>query len=207
MKQLSRVLIALFIMLVFSGHGGYANDTELTPAQQEAVKKAVEQYLQEKVGAPPPAAAAGAPPSVGGVTGGGKRLQELAVPRTPGEKYGSTMQGSGGLIYARPFVASPKAIVGGYTSIFYFNRTNDGTASFFDGLRTVPFIYADVSDRVKFATEIEFEHTGRHPLEGTEPNTMEIGIEFMALDYLITEPFNLRGGVILLPLGKFNLLH
>ena len=32
-------------------------------------------------------------------------------------------------------------------------------------------------------------------------------LEFAQLDYLITEPVNLRAGIILMPVGKFNLLH
>ncbi|MDH5427040.1 MAG: Plug domain-containing protein [Nitrospirota bacterium] len=121
---------------------------------------------------------------------GGKSLQEIS----PQKKYGSTMQGSGGLVYARPFVSSPKAIVGGYIDIEYWNRRNQGN-SYFDQHHLVPFIYADVSDRVKVAAEIEFEHGN------------ELAIEFATIDYLIQEPINLRAGILLLPLGKFNLLH
>jgi len=122
---------------------------------------------------------------------GGRSLQELS----PQKKSGSTMQGSGGLIYARPFVSSPKAILGGYMDIEYFNRANQGN-SYFDQHRLVPFIYGDISDRVKFAAEIEFEH-----------GTNDIKVEFASIDYLIQEPINLRAGIILLPMGKFNLLH
>ncbi|MGH7254555.1 MAG: hypothetical protein ACREI3_02150, partial [Nitrospirales bacterium] len=178
----------------------WAEDADLERRLQDLERK-----LQELEGRPmaPPVAA---PPRPAAAPEEGKRLQELAEPRTPDKQYGSTMQGSGGLIYARPFVASPKAIVGGYTDIEYFNRANNGGVSFFDQHRLVPFIYGDVSDRVKFAAEIEIEHGGRDILGGGQGG-MELGVEFMAIDYLITEPLNLRAGVILLPLGKFNLLH
>ena len=49
------------------------------------------------------------------------------------------MEGSGKLIYARPFVASPKAILGGYYDFEYINRENDGDPSTFDAHRLVPF--------------------------------------------------------------------
>ncbi len=65
----------------------------------------------------------------------------------------------------------------------------------FDQHHLVPFIYADVSDRVKIAAEIEFEHGN------------ELTVEFATIDYLIQEPINLRAGIILVPMGKFNLLH
>lgn len=131
-----------------------------------------------------------------------RRLSELSKPRDIGQKYGSVMEGSGKLIYARPFVASPKAILGGYYDFQYINRANDGENSIFDLHRLVPFIYGDVSNNVKFAAEIEIEHGGQEPGGGTD-----IKIEFGVVDYLMIEPVNLRGGILLLPLGKFNLLH
>ncbi|MDH4193799.1 MAG: hypothetical protein OEY80_13450 [Nitrospirota bacterium] len=190
-RHLIGALMALFLFPTFSAFSA-PGEEELTPAQQEAVKKAVEEYLNQQRQAPPTFAAPptqlpGEPPK--------ETLGELSQPRTPDKKYGSTMQGSGALIYARPFVSSPKAIVGGYMDIEYFNRTNQGN-SYFDQHRLVPFIYGDISDRVKFAAEIEFEH-----------GTNDIKVEFASIDYLIQEPINLRAGILLLPLGKFNLLH
>jgi len=193
------VLMALFLfptLPAFSAPG----EEELTPAQQEAVRKAVQDYLENRgsgeggmtqVDSPGTAAT---PPTPLTPTSG-KRLQDLGASRGASQKYNSTMQGSGNLIYARPFVSSPKAIVGGYMDIEYFNRTNQGN-SYFDQHRLVPFIYGDISDRVKFAAEIEFEH-----------GTNDIKVEFASIDYLIQEPINLRAGILLLPLGKFNLLH
>ncbi|WP_447980535.1 porin [Candidatus Nitrospira bockiana] len=116
-------------------------------------------------------------------------------------KYGSIMQGSGKLIYARPFVSNPKAVVGGYTDVEYINRARQGTPSSIDVHRFVPFIYGDISEHVKFASEIEIEHGIR---EGTET---EVSLEFATIDYLLNDKVNLRAGVVLLPVGKFNLLH
>jgi len=169
--------------------------TAVQAVSTEEIERIVDQRLQEilnrkpEAGLPPVSAT---PPHPSNLRGG-KDLQELSQPRD-GKKYGSTMQGSGSLIYARPFVSSPKAIVGGYMDIEYFNRANQGN-SYFDQHRLVPFIYGDISDRVKFAAEIEFEHGN------------ELGVEFASIDYLIQEPINLRAGILLLPLGKFNLLH
>ncbi len=184
------VLMALSFFPTFPAFS-VAGEEELTPAQQEAVKKAVEEYLNRPREAPPTFAA---PPTQRPGELPRETLGEMSQPRTPDKKYGSTMQGSGGLIYARPFVSSPKAIVGGYMDIEYYNRANQGN-SYFDQHRLVPFIYGDISDRVKFAAEIEIEHGE------------ELGVEFASIDYLIQEPINLRAGILLLPLGKFNLLH
>ncbi|MGD9852541.1 MAG: hypothetical protein AB7T38_14880 [Nitrospirales bacterium] len=167
-----------------------------TPIQSvtpEEIERIVDQRIEDllKGGSVPGVSnTTGAPPQPLNIRGG-KSLQEMS----PQKKYGSTMQGSGNLIYARPFVSSPKAIVGGYMDIEYFNRANQGH-SYFDQHRLVPFIYGDISDRVKFAAEIEFEH-----------GTNDIKVEFATIDYLVQEPINLRAGILLLPLGKFNLLH
>ena len=125
--------------------------------------------------------------------------------------------GSGTMIYAKPFVNAPKAFVGGYFDLQYRNHRKDvidngagspgsnpgigSTNSSFDQQRFVPFIYADITDHVKFASELEIEHGIR---EGTET---EVSLEFAHVDYLFSEPVNLRAGIILLPVGKFNLLH
>lgn len=115
--------------------------------------------------------------------------------------------GSGKLIYAKPFVSSPKAIVGGYMD-FEANFLTDqqltrSRATNFDQARFIPFIYGDVTENIKVAAEIEFEHGGKDnpKAEG------EIKIEFATVDYLVAEPFNLRAGLLLMPVGKFNLLH
>ena len=78
-----------------------------------------------------------------------------------------------------------------------------GVTNNFDQQRFVPFIYADVTEHVKVATELEIEHGVRESSE----NEIEVSLEFGFIDYLVNEPFNLRAGILLMPLGKFNLLH
>jgi hypothetical protein len=120
--------------------------------------------------------------------------------------------GSGRLVYAKPFVSFPKAIVGGYFDLQYrthrkpvletgYGDLSPGTTNGFDQQRFVPFIYADVTEHVKFASELEIEHG----IRGVSDN--EISLEFAHIDYLIDEKVNLRAGIVLIPLGKFNLLH
>jgi len=68
----------------------------------------------------------------------------------------------------------------------------------------VPFIYADITEHVKFATEIEMERGGTNAPQGTDGSMQ---IEFAQIDYLVTEAINIRAGILLVPIGKFNLLH
>lgn len=131
--------------------------------------------------------------------------------------FGST--GSGKLIYAKPFLSAPKATVGGYVDVMYNNLSRQNldnpSRNTFGQQRMVPFIYADITDHIKFATEIEIERGGPNaPQVGAAPtgagNTFGDGsmqIEFAQLDYLIHEAINLRAGILLMPVGKFNLLH
>ena len=174
----------------------------------EAVKQRMEEYerregaMERRESASP---AGQYPVPVGPMT-------DVKVER-PGEEkvplsFGAT--GSGRLVYAKPFVSAPKAIVGGYMDIQYRAQSKasiengyGGNTNGFDQQRFVPFIYADITEHVKMASEIEIEHGIRtDSTQGTE-----ISLEFAFIDYLANEPFNLRAGILLLPVGKFNLLH
>lgn len=194
-----------FLVICFVVQAGAAL-AETTEERLQRLEQTIEdmkkhEAREREVEGQPPATKPGQTPNVQQMGAEGQGAER---------KYGSIMQGSGKLIYARPFVASPKAIVGGYADFEYFNRRNSGSPQYFDAHRLVPFIYADISEHVKFATEIEIEHGDRGTMGAGPNNTgqgMEIGIEFMALDYLINDKINLRGGIILLPIGKFNLLH
>jgi len=132
--------------------------------------------------------------------------KERRTDSQPTLSFGST--GSGRLVYAKPFVTSPKAIVGGYADIQFRSHRKgvlegygNGTTNGFDQQRFVPFIYADITEHVKFAAEVEIEHA----IRGGSEN--EVSLEFGHIDYLINEPVNIRAGIVLIPIGKFNLLH
>jgi hypothetical protein len=137
-------------------------------------------------------------------------MTDVKVER-PGEEkvpLSFSTTGSGRLVYAKPFVSSPKAIIGGYFDIEYRAHSKgvlegygNGTTNGFDQTRFVPFFYADLTEHVKFAAELEIEHGIR------EISDNEISLEFAHIDYIVNEPFNIRAGILLVPLGKFNLLH
>lgn len=176
----------------------------LTPEEiQKLVDEAVEKRLLERERRESTADPA-AEPGIGSLPEVGKeRRTNQAQPLS------FSSSGSGRLIYAKPFVSFPKAIVGGYFDIQYRAHRNSvlesgrdgGTTNGFDQQRFVPFIYADITEHLKFASEIEIEHGIR------ATNDVEISLEFAHVDYLIHEKVNLRGGIVLIPLGKFNLLH
>ena len=90
------------------------------------------------------------------------------------------------------------AILGGYMDM-EFERTDDGST--FDQHRFVPFITGHVSERVTVSAEIEFEHGGNPDKGG------EIAVEYAVMDFRLSEGLQFRGGVVLSPLGSFNLHH
>jgi hypothetical protein len=67
----------------------------------------------------------------------------------------------------------------------------------------VPFFYSQVTDYLSVATELEIEHGGPQGNQGDG----DVKLEFATMDYRIEDWLNLRGGIILIPMGRFNLIH
>ena len=103
-------------------------------------------------------------------------------------------------IYNRPLLQAGKlpATLGGYveanTAYFSENGINEGLS--FQLPRLTLFVSATIKQRIKFLTEIELEEGGR-----------EINIEFASVDVEFHPLVNLRGGVIMNPIGSFNQNH
>jgi hypothetical protein len=112
---------------------------------------------------------------------------------------------------ARPFVkggfydkphlfklASGKVNVGGYAEAHFRFEKEDGIVEerTFVPKRFNLFFHSFVSERFSMAAELEFE-------EGTE----EILLELAILDFELHPAVTFRGGMLLSPLGKFNLAH
>jgi hypothetical protein len=102
-------------------------------------------------------------------------------------------------IFDRPFIATMgRTAVGGYVEA---NANISREAGIGDGLsmelrRFNIFLFSTISSRVRFLSELEFEH-------GTE----EIALETALIDVQVNPSFVLRGGIILPPLGAFNVNH
>jgi len=109
-----------------------------------------------------------------------------------------------GSLNDKPFLArfGRGVSVGGYIDMEFLADENGST---FDQHRFIPFVYAEVSDLVSVASEIEFEHGGA--VAGDEETDGEIKLEFAHVDLKPSEALGFRAGVILSPLGRFNLTH
>ncbi len=103
-------------------------------------------------------------------------------------------------VYNRPFLTAGKSPValGGYLEANSIYSSEDGVSEglSFQARRLTIFMSASITKRIKFLSEIEFE-------DGTK----EIGIEFAALDVAFHPALNLRGGIIMNPIGGFNQNH
>ncbi len=103
-------------------------------------------------------------------------------------------------VYNRPFLSVGKVPVamGGYVEADYTYLGTDGITEghSFRIPRLTVFIASSIHRRIKFLTEIEFEEGGR-----------EVNIEFASLDFAFHPLFNLRGGVVMNPIGAFNQNH
>jgi hypothetical protein len=103
-------------------------------------------------------------------------------------------------LYSRPFVTVGKlpVSVGGYAETNWQHLGTDGVSEGhqFQFRRVTLFISSAIGKRLKFLSEIEFEDGGK-----------EIAVEFAALDVELHPLLNLRGGMILNPIGAFNQNH
>nr|WP_293843196.1 hypothetical protein [uncultured Arsenicibacter sp.] len=102
--------------------------------------------------------------------------------------------------YDRPFLTANKmpVSVGGYLEANTQYMQTDGITEglSFQMRRMTLFLASSINRRIKFLSEIEFE-------DGTK----EINIEFAALDIELHPLVNLRGGIIMNPIGSFNQNH
>ncbi len=105
-----------------------------------------------------------------------------------------------GGIYDRPYILKlgGNTAIGGYAEMNSNYRRSDGISEGFslEQRRFNVFLYSAISEHVKLTSELEFEH-------GTE----EIALETALIDVLLATPLNLRAGILLPPIGRFNITH
>jgi len=128
------------------------------------------------------------------------------VPPVDGTGAGETPASLRG-VYDKPFLEdlARQAQLGGYTE-FEYHSFEDGILGIPEGFRmhrTNLFFFADVLDRVRFGSEIEFETE----FEGQPSSDIDVAVEMAFIDWALFEELNIRGGAILVPLGRINVNH
>lgn len=126
------------------------------------------------------------------------QIDSTLLRRTPVNTGGNMLNMDA--VYNRPFLSFGKVPValGGYAEANWQHLGTDGISEGhqFQMKRVTLFVASSISKRLKFLSEIEFE-------DGTK----EINIEFAALDMEFDPLLNLRGGIIMNPIGAFNQNH
>ena len=93
--------------------------------------------------------------------------------------------------------------IGGYGEVrlrTYHNQDDDDRNDVFDALRAVLYVGYKYDDHWVFNSELEFEHAGTG-------GGGSVSTEFATIDYLHSDAFNLRAGVLLIPMGFVNEIH
>ena len=126
------------------------------------------------------------------------QIDSTLLRRTAGDT--SRIQLNMDAVYNRPFLTMAKVpvAVGGYVEANWQHLGTDGITEGhqFQMRRLTLFVASGISRRIKFMSEIEFE-------DGTK----EINIEFASIDVEFHPLFNLRGGIVMNPIGAFNQNH
>jgi hypothetical protein len=103
-------------------------------------------------------------------------------------------------VFSRPFLINDKfpVAIGGYIEANTQYEQTDGVSDgfSFQFRRMTLFFSSTIAKKIKFLSEIEFE-------DGTK----EINIEFAAIDIVFHPLLNLRGGIVMNPIGSFNQNH
>lgn len=122
----------------------------------------------------------------------------LVLPETPELK---SMYGLGPAA-SKVYNVTKGVSIGSYGEFNYKNVVGDkGNASDeFDMLRLVLYTGYKFNDRLLFNSELEFEH-------GSTGKNGEVSVEMAALDFFLNEKINMRGGLLLMPMGFVNEVH
>lgn len=89
--------------------------------------------------------------------------------------------------------------IGGYGEMFYANPDNGD--DFADIYRFITYFGYKFNDWVILNAEIEFEHGANADNGGS------VVVEFLYLDFLLSDEFSIRAGHVLAPMGLTNLRH
>lgn len=119
--------------------------------------------------------------------------------QTPDEPATPQVLVPGG-IFDKPFITrlGGRTSLGGYAEFHLRTERSDGALeeATFQLKRFNLFTYSVINSRIRISSEFEFEEGGE-----------EIKIELGVIDFEIREELNFRAGMLLSPLGRFNLSH
>lgn len=104
-----------------------------------------------------------------------------------------------GVAASKVYFSKNPLSIGGYGEMYYANP--EGKDDYADVYRFITYFGYRFNDWVIMNAEIEFEH-GANAEDGGE-----VVLEFMYLDFLLSQEANIRLGHVLVPMGLINLRH
>ena len=104
-----------------------------------------------------------------------------------------------GVAASKVYFSKNPLSIGGYGEMYYANP--EGKDDYADVYRFITYFGYRFNDWVILNAEIEFEH-GANAEDGGE-----VVLEFMYLDFLLSQEVNIRLGHVLVPMGLINLRH
>ena len=132
-----------------------------------------------------------------------KLKEQLVIPETDAE-----LAGWGGLgpAASKVYRKTSGLSLGGYGEVHYLSPTaSTGAKRTGDFLRFVTYIGYKFTDRILMNTELEFEHATTSSNHAGQSGS--VSVEFSYLDFLISDPVNVRAGNLLIPMGLINEIH
>jgi hypothetical protein len=137
--------------------------------------------------------------------------QEALVDETSNAQVGFTTVDTSfshngmGAAASKVYKSSSPLSIGGYGDMYFESSDKKGADNIADVYHFVPYIGYKFTDSIILNTELEFEHGGANP-EMDEPEGYAI-VEFMYLDFLMNQAFNVQLGHLLVPMGMINMRH
>jgi hypothetical protein len=93
--------------------------------------------------------------------------------------------------------------IGGYGEIHFVHNPDEKPKNTIDAKRLILYFGYAFNEKLKFNSEIEWEHAF---VEGKEESG-ETAVEFAFIDYNFSQKLGLRGGLLLIPVGIVNEYH
>jgi len=137
-----------------------------------------------------------------------REIESLKLQQNKTAATADQQQHGMGAAASKVYRSEPGFSFGGYGEMLYesFDARRDngspsGKTDQLDFLRAILYAGYKFNDKVVFNSEIEFEHAT------TDDGIGEVSVEFGYLDFLVRDEFNVRAGMVLLPVGFVNELH
>ena len=129
----------------------------------------------------------------------GSEIEALKTRQTDKVVTADTTQYGLGAAASKVYRSEPGVSFGGYGEFLYQNIA-ENRVNTADTLRAILYTGYKFNDRVLLNSEIEYEHAN------TE-RSGQVEVEFAYLDYLVKPSFNVRAGLMLMPIGITNEQH